>query len=391
MKTLKEIYLRSYHETLEIIPIVPYSFKQEDNAGVIRGYTIKPDDFKKAFGSKQDNYNKYIQNLTKHLLGQKNIIAAFASTPTSFSDAWNMKSEELIAEDVLSLSKSGGHFQFNQLPYGPNNSGSALYQNNYPKGLVHSKETGIIKGFRHKTGGVYEADSLNEMGVFTYATPNNAAGMMDYRFAEKFSKNLGIPLVYIITQWFVYKTNFEDLNKWIYMTGVAKVISDSKHPHDPIKLQLINKDEAIKLLNNLLDTLETKSEFRVRPPLPEHLRLGWSYPKIIQNKEKRKKILDYAIEKNLRCPGDKCNKTFFKELKSSNIHIGHRISQNWNVQNSGVADVHHPYNLYLSCGSCNSSLSEKYPTEIDELINKIGTIGDWLITDLLKESENKKA
>jgi hypothetical protein len=37
-----------------------------------------------------------------------------------------------------------------------------------------------------------------------------------------------------------------------HMNNVAKVISDSKHPHDPIKLQLINKDEAIKLINTLL-------------------------------------------------------------------------------------------------------------------------------------------
>lgn len=136
--------------------------------------------------NKFGKYDHFLNVFSNHLLGQKNIIAAFASTPTSFSDAWNMKSEELVAEDVLSLSKTGGHFQFNQIPYGPDKSGSALYQNNYAKGLVHSKGTGLIKGFRHKTGGIYEADSLNEMGVFTYATPNNAAGMIEYRFAEKF-------------------------------------------------------------------------------------------------------------------------------------------------------------------------------------------------------------
>lgn len=69
------------------------------------------------------------------------------------------------------------------------------------------------------------------------------------------------------------------------MTGVAKVISDSNHPHDPIKLQLINKDEAIKILNNLLEAIQTKGDFRVRPPLAEHLRLGWSFNKIKQGKE----------------------------------------------------------------------------------------------------------
>ena len=315
MKTVEETYHIAYEETLKIIPKIDYSFKQANNEGVLKEYYIKPEEFENSLRNKFGNYKLFARNFTNHLLGQKNIIAAFASTPTSFSDAWNMKSEELIAEDVLSLSKSGGHFQFNQIPYGQDKSGSGLYQNNYPKGLVHSKGTGLIKGFRHKTGGVYEADSLNEMGVFTYATPNNPAGMMEYRFAEKFSKKLGIPFVYIITQWFKYKTSFEDLNNWIYMTGVAKVYSDSRHPHDPIKLQLINKDEAVKLLNNLLDAMQTKGDFRVRPPLAEHLRLGWSYNKIIQDKEKRKKIICYAIDNSIRCPGDKCNNAYFKDLK----------------------------------------------------------------------------
>ena len=49
-----------------------------------------------------------------HLEGQKHLVY-FASTPISFSDAWNMKAEELTPEDVVSLSKAGGHFQFNQI------------------------------------------------------------------------------------------------------------------------------------------------------------------------------------------------------------------------------------------------------------------------------------
>ena len=54
-----------------------------------------------------------------------------------------------------------------------------------------------------------------------------------------------------------------------------------------------------------------------------------------------------------------------------------------NSQNAGVADVHHPYNLYLSCAGCNIALSEKYPSEIDQLINEIEIIGDWLVAGML--------
>lgn len=381
---LEDHFQRAYENCLELIPSNEYVFEQVNNSGRLKKYVINPEQFRSALNNKFGSYKKHVQRFVDHLEGQKNIIAAFASTPVSFSDAWNMKSEKLIAEDVVALTKSGGHFQFNQIPNGINNSGSGLYQNGYAKGLVKSLGTGLTKGFRHKTGGVYEADSLSEMGIFTYATPNNASGMMEYRFAEYFSKELGIPMVYIITQWFKYETKFESLNKWIYMTGVAKVIDESKHPHSPIKLQLISKDEALKLIEYLLQAFRTtQGEFKLRPPMPEHLRLGWSYDKIKSDKNKRQLIIKYASDNNVRCPGDLCSQIRIDRLPVSKIHIGHRISQKWNSQNSGVVDVHHPYNLYLSCSECNISLSDKYPSEIDSLINKTGTIGDWLMKDML--------
>lgn len=385
MKKLEDIFNQAVHNAKTIIPDDSYHFKQANNEGLEKHYSITHEQFVKGLLNKFNSFSSFSKVFIDHLEGQKNIVAAFASTPVSFSDAWNMKSEELIAEDVVALTKSGGHFQFNQIPYGLNKSGSGLYQNNYARGLVKSFGSGLTKGFRHKTGGVYEEDSLNEMGVFTYATPNNASGMMEYRFAEKFSKELGIPLIYIITQWFKYETKFEKLNNWIYMTGVAKVVGDANHPHTPIELQLISKDEALKLIDNLLNAFQTKGDFRIRPPMPEHLRLGWSYDKIKTDKKKRELIIEYAHKHNLRCPGDLCDHIQFEKLKNSKVHIGHRISQKWNSQNSGVADVHHPYNLYLSCGKCNISLSDKYPTEIDKLINEMGTIGDWLMKDLLNE------
>jgi hypothetical protein len=385
LKKLEDIFKQAVNNAKAIIPPNQYHFKQVNNKGVEKDYSITHEEFVKGLLNKFNSYPSFSKNFIDHLEGQKNIVAAFASTPVSFSDAWNMKSEDLIAEDVVALTKSGGHFQFNQIPNGPDKSGSGLYQSNYATGLVKSFGSGLTKGFRHKTGGIYEEDSLNEMGVFTYATPNNASGMMEYRFAENFSKELCIPLVYIITQWFKYDTKFEKLNNWIYMTGVAKVVGNANHPHAPIELQLVSKDEALKLINNLLNAFQTNGDFRIRPPMNEPLRLGWSYRKIENDKKKRALIIDYAHKHNLRCPGDLCDHVQFKNLNNLKIHIGHRISQKWNSQNTGVVDVHHPYNLYLSCSKCNISLSDKYPTEMDKLINKMGTIGDWLMKDLLDE------
>ena len=383
MKTVREIFNAAYEDTAKAVPNKAFTFSQKNNDGREKRHEIKPEQYTKALANKFGNFDSFSEKFTKHLLGQKHILAAFASTPLSFSNAWNMKAEELSAEDALALSRSGGHFQFNQIAGGANASGSALYLKGFAKGLVHSKGTGLTKGFRHKTGGIYEEDSLNEMGVFKYATPTDAAGMMEYRFAENFSKHLGVPLVYIITQWFRYNTEYEPLNDWIYMTGAAKVVSLKDHPYEPIELQLINKDDALRVIDNLLDAIQTNGEFKIRPPMPEHLKLGWSYDKISRDRKKRDLIISYAKENNLRCAGQKCGHVPFQKLPSRNIHFGHRISQKWNSSNAGVADIHHPYNLYLSCDKCNISLGEKYPTEIDKLIEELGTIGDWLMRDML--------
>ncbi len=163
MKTLEDIFYMAVEKTIELIPTNNFEFEQVNNDGNVKKYNISPGQFEKATTNKFSNYQYFSKVFIDHLEGQKNIVAAFASTPVSFSDAWNMKSEELTAEDVVTLTKSGGHFQFNQIPYGLNKSGSRLYQSGYARGLVKSFGSGLTKGFRHKTGGVYEADSLNEM------------------------------------------------------------------------------------------------------------------------------------------------------------------------------------------------------------------------------------
>jgi hypothetical protein len=377
MDVIKQYFEESKESVRSLIPTEVFEFDQADNDGKLKNYQITPQQFETALTNKFSDAQKYLSYLAGHLEDQRSLIAAFASTPIAFSDAWNMKTEELTSDDVVALTKSGGHFQFNQL----SGTGSMMYRTSYPKGLVQSLGTGITKGFRHRTGGIYEEDSLNEMGIFKYATPTGAAGMMEYRFVEQFSSKLGIPFIYLITQWFKYSTNYERDNQWLYMTSVAKVVNTQDHPYSPIELQLISKDEALKHVDSLLNAIKFKGEFTIRPPMPEHLRLGWSYSKI--KGDKRAKLVSFAREKRLGCPGTDCGGTPFSKLKNSDIHIGHRISQHWNSQNVGVVDVHHPYNLYLSCAACNIALSAKYPTEIDKLIQENGTIGDWLMNGLL--------
>lgn len=376
MFTLKEAYNLALEKTYDSIPKRSYSF----NSSVSNlTKTIQSAEFKRAVQNKFGDFDKF-QNETKLVIAQqKNIVAAFTSTPIAFANAWNMQVEELVASDVMSLAAAGGHFQFNQ-----GIKGSKLYRTGFQHGLVKNQGGGLIIGFRHKTSGSYDEDNLSEMGVFTYATPEDASGMMEYRFHENFSELLGIPRLIILSQWFRYKTVLEDNNQWLYMTGIAKVVGTQDHPAKPIQLQLINREEAFRLLLAHEQLMTNNVNEKVRPPLPEHLRLGWSYEKIKANKKKRAALIKYAQERHHKCVGKLCGHVPFEKLEPSKIHIGHRISQHWNSQNSGVVDVHHPYNLYLSCDKCNISLQSKYPTELDNAINTVGTIGDWLMQgDLL--------
>ena len=80
------------------------------------------------------------------------------------------------------------------------------------------------------------------------------------------------------------------------------------------------------------------------------------------------------------CPGSLCNHVKFEKLKSSKIAFGHIISQDWAKSFTYLLEKKdHPDNLYLTCQSCNSSLSNKFPNEeLKKKIEGVGTIGDWL-------------
>ena len=197
---------------------------------------------------------------------------------------------------------------------------------------------------------------------------------MKYRFD---TKELGYSSVFLVANGFGTK-RLTKLNQWLCMTGVAEV-GRRKSPQGPHQVAIDQQGCALKTLDLIIDAFKAKGD-RIRTILPEHLRLGWSYPKI-NTGAKKSKLIEFAKAQGFACPGHKCGGVPFETLPDREIHIGHRISQKWNSQNSGVADVHHPYNLYLSCGACNMSLGAHYPDEMDARINVLGTIGDWLMDE----------
>ena len=321
MKTLEQNCKEALDATLDLVPKCNFEFDQENSNGEQKRYEISPSQCRDAVHNYFGSFDRFSKTFPEHIEGQKHLIAAFASTPIAFANAWNMKTEELHPQDVLALSAAGGHFQLNQIPNGDGSSGSTLYQSQFPRGLVKSFRTKFTKGFRHKTDSIYEEDALDEMGVFTYATPNNAAGMMEYRFVEQLSLTLEVPLVFLVTQWFKYKTPFERLNPWLYMTGVAQVKGMGRHPKDPIKLQLITKDVALKNIQQLTESFTSPGNYKIRPMLLEHERLGWSYTKIKTSPSKRKRLIEFARSQFYHCPGHVCNHISFRNLKNKVLEL----------------------------------------------------------------------
>ena len=149
--------------------------------------------------------------------------------------------------------------------------------------------------------------------------------------------------------------------------------------HEPLTLQIVNRTDAYNFLNIIYSLNETSFEIKTRPELPRALAIEWAFDKINSSKKGRQ-IKKFASRMGKSCPGSLCNHKKFEQLTSQNIAFGHIISQRWIRSFNFLLDKkYHPDNLYLTCQTCNSSLSDNFPDA--ELRNEIvtrGTIGDWL-------------
>ncbi len=76
MQSVREIFQAAYADSLEIIPEGPFEFVQKNNDGKEKQHVIEPNKFKKALKNKFGDFDKFSDVFSRHLLGQKNIIAA---------------------------------------------------------------------------------------------------------------------------------------------------------------------------------------------------------------------------------------------------------------------------------------------------------------------------
>lgn len=322
----------------------------------------KGKDVKALSGSIQDHFNELSPSLV------------LCSSPKGFRTAWGLRSKTLSIQDAEAITNDGGQLI-------PVNNSSRLLSCEQ-QGVVLGPEKRLVLAVRHSEGN-YE-DSLDELGRFTYQPPRDVSGMLRYRWCQFLSQKLKIPYVVLVIMWFEYRLN--DKMNQLFVLAPAKIIdcdSDlanlNESIHRPLKLQLIPRHEALATLNLIKSLNSENIDIDVRAELPEALAREWSYDKI-NTTEKGKQLKKWAQSNSITCPGSKCNHVLFRDLKNSDIAFGHIVSQNWSSAFTFMLDkVHHPDNLYLTCKTCNSSLSNNFPEpKLREQIVKKGTIGDWL-------------
>jgi len=317
--------------------------------------------------------NLYTEDFLIHFSELHNYLT-FCSSPKSFRSAWDFRSEKLNSFDANKLTNEGGQLI-------PVNNNIRVFKCEQ-QGVLYGENKRLILGVRHSEGN-YD-DKLDDLGCFTYQPPENLSGFLRYRWCHYLSKELKIPYILLVIIWFEFRLN-DDINQ-VFIIAPAKIVNDSselgdinKYLHYPLKLQLINKEEALNSLLVLKSMNEDIGDLETRFDLSDALAREWSYDKINSSK-KGKKIKIWAQSVGKHCPGSLCENKPFDDIPSSKIAFGHIISQHWSRAFTYLLkSVDHPDNLYLTCSRCNSSLGDSFPNP--ELRNKItteGTIGDWL-------------
>ena len=322
--------------------------------------------------TKPKNIKMFCDNLQSHFSSLSPWLS-LCSSPKAFRTAWGLRSKVLSPQDAEAIINDGGQLV-------PVNLKSRILKYEEQGVLLSDKK--LLLGVRHSEGN-YD-DNLDELGRFIYQPPKNVSGMLQYRWAQHLSSELKIPYVLLAIMWFKYEID-SNINH-LFVLSPVKVINFKKDLvnlnstiQNPLELQLMQRNEATTIVNQIKSLNSNIQDIKIREPLDELISREWSYDKINSSK-KGLSIKRWAQKNGHICPGEFCNHTNFRELKTSDIAFGHIISQNWSTAFTFVNDkVHHPDNLYLTCKRCNSSLSDSFPDKnLKKEIEKSGTIGDWL-------------
>ena len=151
----------------------------------------------------------------------------------------------------------------------------------------------------------------------------------------------------------------------------------------PLLLKPLNHNDARKKLGIIQDLNKENSHFDIRSnSLSQEQVKNWNYNKIKPRSVQRKELRNYIKTNQPKCGHHsdahtkKCT-----GMTVNNFQVGHILSQSWSQSYHIFKEsVHHPDNLYLTCGSCNASLNRGGPskTVLEFLNREYLTLGDLL-------------
>lgn len=276
-----------------------------------------------------------------------------------------------------------------------------------------SSVSGLIRTIGSKSG-MYD-DKFSPDGFFLYEPPCQPSGMLRFRWIQFLKQKYNIPMFFLLVRWFgldspisdktirqshqaqkgkmafmIIPVTVVDLDvqkeNWLFFSkGKAQSVDIDnlgKSIERPLPLQMIEPEECFQIIYNLTMLSSKSLQFKNRIQLNPTLTLDYNYDSL-QGTELEKKLQKWAKNNGKRCPdGSKCNNKRFDDPTIGKLHLGHIISQNWcNAFKLGDNFKNHPYNLYLSCGSCNAALNKFFPTNSlqDRLDKEKATIGDWAV------------
>lgn len=271
---------------------------------------------------------------------------------------------------------------------------------------------GLVRTMGSKMG-EYD-DKFSREGFTFYAPPCQPSGMLRFRWLQFLKQRFDVPMFFLFVRWFFLESPIHDhttrsqwgvqAGKTVFMITPVTIVSDDvqkkyenfffdggRYSSDlrnlgrtikrPLPLQMIEPEDCFKIIYNLETMNSGNQKFGDRKYLTPNLIQDYNYDSLTGT-SLEKKLERWAKNTGKRCPdGRMCNNTRFDDPTIGPLHLGHIISQDWcKAFKLDPKFMNHPYNLYLTCGSCNRSLNKHFPSQNlqNRLDNDKATIGDWI-------------
>ena len=325
---------------------------------------------------------KIIEDLRAHYAEMDKLIP-ICSSPRGFKEAWDVRSngQNITKYDIENIVARGGQVQLENRDTSENAKDPdkrTVKSDGTKENLLSTEGVGalyfqlgmnrkFIKLLRHNPNPFHTYhDEMNEQYVFKYQPTGGKGGLsgaLRYRWMEELSSILKLELVILIVLWFEQDVN--DTISQILFVAPAKIVSKKKTDLNkslfkPLELEIISQKQFYEFKDNLHSVGEdVTGEIKRRTPLDTKIAHQWSYEQI-KDTDLGKRIKNWARLTGRKCP--QCDRKFDSFSKNKEIAFGHIIARDWaNSFTFLLGSVNHPDNLYLSCQSCNSTLSNRFP------------------------------